>query len=242
MKKKKVKGTALVTGAAIRIGKEIAIALAYDGYNIALHYNTSAKEAKKTKSEIERLGVFCELFQADLNDRKTYAPLVKKVLAKFPDCNILINNASIFERANFAETDEDIFDRHMTINFKAPFFLSQAFAKKCRAGQIINILDNKITKDIGAFFAYLLSKKSLAAFNRMAARELAPNIRVNGIAIGTTGISKSLKAGDIEKKREILPMKEEVKIEHITRTLIDVINSRHLTGQCIFVDGGENLL
>lgn len=242
MQKDKSKGTVLITGGAVRIGRAMALTLASAGYNIVIHYNTSKSEAQETKKEIEKIGAVCGLIQADLNDAKQYIKMMDKVFTLFPTCNILINNASIFERGSFVETDEDLFDRHMTINFKAPFFLSQAFSKCCRDGLIVNILDSYVTKETGAYFSYLLSKKALYSFNRMAAKALAPNIRVNGIAIGTTEISKNIKSEDLKKKRDILPLREEVKIKHITHTLMDVVNNHYITGQCIFVDGGDHLL
>lgn len=236
------KGTVLITGGAKRIGRAMALTLAGAGYNIIIHYNKSKDEAKQTKEEVEKLGAICGLVQADLDDSKQYKSMMEKAFTLFPSCNILINNASIFERGSFLETTEELFDRHMNINFKAPFFLSQAFSKCCRNGLIINVLDSYITKETGAYYAYLLSKKSLYSFNRMAAKALAPHIRVNGIAIGTTEISKNLKGGDLKKKRDTLPLKQEVKVKHVTHTMMDIINNHYITGQCVFVDGGDHLL
>ncbi len=233
---------AIVTGGAIRIGREIALSLAEEGYAIALHYHGSKKEATETAKEIEAKGVKCALFNADLSDSKSYQTLIEKTFKTFPQCNLLVNNASIFERGKFLATDETLFDRHMDINFKAPFFLTQHFAKRAKKGQVITMLDTKITKTTGTYFAYLLSKKALAEFTRMAAKSLAPHIRVNGIALGATDISRDLTP---QYRKQLLarnPLRALVSLEQITEVIRFLIHSEGITGQWIFLDGGEQLL
>src|SRR3989338_8191361 len=172
----------LITGAAKRIGKSIALLLAVLGFDVAVYYNRSKKEALQTAGEIESYGVRCELFSCDLSSEKNVRPLVSAVLKKFPNLSLLINSASIFEKSSL--TDSRAFDRHFRVNFKTPYILSSEFAKICKQGQIINILDTHITQNKSAFAAYLLSKKSLADFTKLAAVEFAPHIRVNAIAPG----------------------------------------------------------
>ena len=165
---------ALVTGAAVRIGKAITLDLAEMGYSIALHFNSSRAEAEKLCRSIEALGAACEIFKADLtnpNELENLIPTVKKI---FPKLSLLVNNAAVFQKAPLKQTDRKLFDSHFDLNFKAPFFLSSDFARVCKKGQIINILDTRITRNRSSHFAYTLSKKALADFTRLAAAELAP--------------------------------------------------------------------
>lgn len=236
------KPTALVTGGAKRIGRAIALALAEKGYNIALHYNHSKDDVIATRSAVEAKGVSCHIFHADLKDSGSYKKLVDTVFQLYPNCTLLVNNASIFERGSFLETTEELFDAHMDTNFKAPFFLTQAFSRCCRNGLVVNIVDSYVKRDTGAYFAYLLSKKALYNFNRMAARALAPGIRVNAIAIGTTDISNNITAQEIDKKKASTPLRGTVAIEEVTYTLLDIVHNPSITGECIFVDRGEHLL
>ncbi len=236
-------GAALVTGGAVRVGRVIAEALADAGYDIALHYHHSAKEAAETAEAICARGRKCTLFKADLGNSLEHKELMEKTFREFPECNLLVNNASIFERAEFMATDEDSFDRHLAINFKAPFFLTQYFAERTEKGQVINILDTYITKTTGAYFAYLLSKKSLAEFTRMAARALAPHIRVNGICPGTllTSSTYPTQAG-LEAAAKVLPLQRQPSLMDFTRALLFLITTPSITGECLFVDSGQQLL
>lgn len=238
----KPRPTALITGAAIRVGRGIAISLAEKGYNIALHYNTSKHEAEETAKTIRALGVECTLYKAELTETTSAKEMVAKVKQDFPSLNLLVNNASIFERISFKDTRESDFDRHMDINFKAPFFLTQAFAEMVEKGNIINLLDTYILFTNGGYFAYLLSKKALHELTRMAARELAPGIRVNAIAIGMTELNDNLDQSYISKRLKELPLHSEVSIEDITRTLHFLLEHKAMTGECIFVDYGGHLL
>lgn len=236
------KGTAFITGGAKRIGKALALALAAKGYHIALHYHHSEKEAEEVAALVRHAKGECQTFQADLQDFSTLEPLVKNIFATFPDCNLLINNASIFEQCSFIETTEEIFDRHMAINFKAPYFLTQAFAKHCAAGQVVNIIDSYVTKNKTPYFAYLLSKKALLALTQMAAMELGPALRVNGISPGITEISHEVRPDWLAKKTAVLPLQTIVKVSDIIAAVVQLTESPYLTGQVLSVDGGEHLL
>lgn len=236
------KGTALVTGGAVRVGKAIVHALAAAGYDIALHYNHSEQDATETAATIHALGRKCTLFHADLGDSKQYIPLIEKVFSAHPDCNVLVNNASIFERCDFMGTTEDIFDRHMGINFKAPFFLTQTFARCTDKGVIINLLDTYVTRTTGTYFAYLLSKKALQDLTLMAARDLGPGIRVNGICPGTLLPSPAHPTqADVDAKAAVMPLARASTLKDVTDTLMFLVESPFLTGECIFVDSGQKV-
>lgn len=238
-----MKQAALITGGAKRIGKVIALKLAKAGFDIALHYHTSKAEAEETAKEIRRLGVACELFQSTLSGEKDAAALIEDATNAFEYLNVLINNASIFERREFLETDEKFLDQTFGLNFKVPFFLTQHFAKTVTGkAHVVNMLDTYITRHNGHYFGYLLSKKSLAEFTKMAARELAPRIHVNGVCIGVTTLSENLKPDYVARKQRDLPEQKLVEPEEVAAAVLSLIESPYLNGQLLFVDSGDQLL
>ncbi|NDF11401.1 MAG: SDR family oxidoreductase [Proteobacteria bacterium] len=232
---------ALVTGAGKRMGSAIARMLAEEGYDIALHCHTSMKEAKATADAIRKCGVRCEVFTADLR-KGGYQTLMQKVFKTFPNLTLLINNASLFERKAFMETTEADYDANMAVHLKAPLFLTQEFSRKVKKGQVLNIVDTYVTKTTPAYFAYLLSKKALYEFTRMAARALSPNIRVNAVAPGTTLQSKDMSAQHRKKKEATLPMAALIEFNDVVEAVRFIINQPKITGECLFVDSGEQLL
>jgi NAD(P)-dependent dehydrogenase (short-subunit alcohol dehydrogenase family) len=232
--------TALITGSAKRVGKAIALALAADGWNLALHHNSTSPD--KTIAEIAKFGVkFCTI-KADLNIHAEVLRVVAEANAQLGEISLLVNNASIFEKCSFAETNEDIFDRHMNINFKAPFFLSQAFAAQTSAGQIINLSDTRVTDNKTTYFAYLHSKKALSNLTKMLAVELAPHVRVNEICIGITELSDNHDQEFLNKKVAALPLQRKTTVAEICESILHFNKFDYLTGQSIFLDSGENLL
>ena len=239
-KKSLNKRAALVTGGAVRVGKAIALALAQEGYDIALHYNSSEKEALKTKKEIEKLGSACEIFKADISVAQNTKKLISDAAKKFPNLNVLVNSASIFEKASFLETDEDFFDRHFNVNLKAPFFLSKYFAER-KTGNIINILDTHVTSHKTSFFAYLLSKKSLRDLTLQLAAELGPKIRINAVAPGIILPSKGREDDYIKTLEKKLPLGKISSTKEVVESIKFILQS-NLTGQIIYTDGGRNLI
>jgi len=235
-------GTVLVTGGAKRIGRAISLALAERGCNIALHYNTSRDDAEQLYAAIRDAGRQCELFQCDLNDMQAVQSLMNRVFDAFPDCNILINNASVFPRAGIQESDEAMFDRTFNINFKAAFFLSRDFAAGCERGQIINILDTKIAGNFTQYFVYSLTKKAMADFTRMAARALGPNIRVNGVCPGLILPPPGQTDAYLDRLAERIPMRRKGSTADVVAAVVHLLENDFTTGQYIFADGGEHLL
>jgi len=235
------KGAALVTGGARRIGAAIARALAQDGYDIALHYRTSAESAEGIAEEIEGLGRRCRLFRCDLNRHDETTGLIPGVREQFPRLNVLINNASIFEPGTLAGTGRDLFERHFNINFKAPFFLTRAFAEGCEHGQIINILDTRVSRSDQHHAAYTLSKKALLELTRMAARELGPAIRVNGVSPGMILPPPGGVVDELERRSAGLPLKRIGDTANLVAAVRFLLENPFITGECIYVDGGEHL-
>ncbi len=231
-----------MTGAAKRIGREIALALSALGFDIALHYHESLKEARETAQEIKQDGNRCELFPFDLSRENGLREFFRHTAKKFPHLSLLINSASIFEKSRVISSDADSFNRHLNINFKAPLVLSREFARFCRQGQIINILDTHITDNKTAYFDYLLSKKLLTEFTKMAAVEFAPNIRVNAIAPGLILPPKKESNSYLSRLARQIPLKRKGTVDSIAQTVSFLINNDYVTGQIIYVDGGEHLL
>lgn len=233
---------ALITGGAKRVGKGIAQYLAAHGYDIALHYNASKIEAEETAQAITAKGAVCTLFQADLTDPGAYDPLIAKAKAAFPQLTALVNNASAFDRGHFLESEDMLFRTLFRSNFEAPVFLTRAFARQVEQGAVVNMLDTCITQNKHSHFYYLLTKKALHEFTRMAAVELAPHIRVNGVAPGY--ILPSEYWGDEYRKQleARLPMKKIATAEDVAQAVHVLLSTPSLTGQVLFVDGGEHLL
>ena len=235
------KKAALITGGAKRIGKAIALHLAENGFDIALHYNTSEFDAEEVKKEIKNKGQNCVIFQYNLSNIQNISSLINEVKQSFPSLSLLINNASIFEKRSFIETNLDFFENHFNINFKAPFFLSQNFAKTFKKGHIINLLDTNITRDHTKYFVYNLTKKTLSEFTKIAAAELAPDIRVNAIAPGPTLPPLNKEKEYLEHEQDSVPLKRWGTLSEILQSIDFLTKNEYITGQCLFVDSGNHL-
>lgn len=237
-----MKKAALITGAAARLGKATALHFAANGYDIALHYNTSQKEAEETANEIRELGAACQLLQADLADNANYELLIEKAAKAFPALSVLVNNASVFDRGGFLESDQALFAKVQQTNFTAPVFLTQAFAKRQKKGCVVNLLDTMVSQYRHAHFFYLLSKKSLLEFTKMAAVELAPDICVNGVCPGYILPAPGYDRAFQQKLEARLPLGKIATPEDIAQAVFLMVSNPALTGQVLFVDGGESLL
>ena len=236
------KRAALITGGAERLGKASALKLADMGYDIALHFNTSAKNAISTSEEIKKQGVGCEIFAGNLGSEAETSHLLSKAQASFPHLNTLINNASVFSPSQFKNEEIKDFSVNFDINLKAPYILMNQFAKTIKKGQIINFLDTNIAKNKITHFSYLLSKKTLLDLTKLAAVDLAPSIRVNAIAPGLILPPKGKDDAFLNERAKDIPLKHKGKITNITQTIEFLIHNDFLTGQVIFVDGGEHLI
>ena len=233
--------TAIITGAAKRVGRAIALHLAGEGYNIALHYNRSAEAAKQTQQEIQQQGVRCHLFQADLSQQSQYVALIENIAEAFDSVDVLINSASTFARKPLAETTPDFFHTHFTINFIAPYFLIQHFARFCQTGQVINLLDTMIKTYPKKFSVYILAKKSLAELTQLAAKELAPNIRVNGIAPGHVLPPANSDEVYVNKVIEKTLIKKLGSPRAVVQAVDFFLKNEFVTGEIVHVDGGYQL-
>lgn len=241
MKKANI-GAVLVTGGAKRIGQEICMDLAQLGYKIALHYNSSKQQAINTAKKINNQGGYCELFSCDLSDTRETQRLIAQVYKSFPTFNLLVNSASIFIPNTFGATNLELFDSHWAINFKAPYILSCEFARLVKKGQIINFIDTNSVKYQSRYHDYLLTKKALAEFTKMAAVSWGPSIRVNGISPGMILPPVNSQKEDRLDRAKKIPLKKVGNTKYILKTLEYLIENTYLTGQIIAVDGGEQLV
>ncbi len=233
---------ALVTGGAKRIGQAIALSLAAQGYSIALHYYTSKAAAEKTAQAIKNLNVDCQIFPADLTDLQSTQNFVKRVFTHYSKIDVLVNNASLFQPSTLKKGDLKQFENDMAVHVRVPFLLISQFAKRYKAGNIINILDTRISDAKAPRFSYLLAKKALAELTTMAALELAPAIRINGIAPGLILAPEGEKQSYLQRLTQRIPLRKKGELQHITQSIEFLLNNDFLTGQIIYVDGGEHLI
>lgn len=236
---------ALITGGAKRIGREIAILLALKGYDLLISYNNSKKEAEKLAGEIaKKYQVKIEIFKCDLTDTAQAKKLINFAKDNFKNLNLLINNASIFNRSKFLEGHENELLANLNIHLISPLILAKEFAKFAKKNaQIINMVDKNIVRYDTAYFHYLLSKKALAESTKMLALELAPNIRVNAIAPGfiINPIDNGISQNEIEKIIKKIPLEKKGEIKNIVQSVEFLLENNFVNGQIIFVDGGASL-
>ncbi len=212
------------------------------GYDVAVHYSSSAEKAWATRRDIlSEYDVKCEIFRADFSNEQETQKLIPDVTSVFR-ISCLVNNASIFHENSFSDKGTSGLTAFFDINLRAPYILTKQFAEIAPEGaSIINILDTKIAKATTRHFDYLLSKKFLAVFTRQAAMELAPKIRVNGIAPGIILPPEGKDEEYIERMAESIPLQKRGFPGNIINSVDFFIKDNFVTGQIIFNDGGENL-
>ena len=235
--------TALITGGSKRVGKAMAKHLASRGWNIVIHYNASEKPAAELELELQKKyprQKFTRI-QTDLANESEVEGLTRAVISNIGPFHLLINNASIFQQAYLSKTTSKLFDDHISVNLRAPLLLIRDFANHCKTGNIINLVDTRITTNKTNFAAYSLSKKALWHLTQMAALEFAPHIRVNAIAPGVTLPPEDKNEDYLWALAEKIPMKKPGGTGPILKSIDFILENIHLTGQLIFADGGENL-
>lgn len=236
--------TALVTGAAKRLGRAIALALADHGWDIALHYHRSADAAEATAGEIRARGRCCLLVQADLGRESEVEQVIPRINADLGPLSCLVNNASVFEMDKIDTVSRDSWDRHIETNLRAPLVLSQAFARQLPAGtngNIINLLDQRVWKLTPYFLSYTIAKMGLWTLTRTLALGLAPRIRVNGIGPGPTLPSPRQSEEQFQAQSAAMPLGHGASAEEIAAAVLYILSAPSMTGQMIALDGGEHL-
>lgn len=238
------KKSVLITGAGKRIGRAIALDLASQGWGVAVHYFTSKDAADDVVTDITRQGGRAVAVQANLGVEAETSGLVPAAVEHVGPLTALINNASVFERDEVDSADRESWDRHMETNLRAPFVLSQAFARQLpveERGCIINILDQRVWSLTPHFTSYTLSKASLWTLTQTLAMALAPRIRVNGIGPGPTLKNDRQSEEHFTAQWENVPLQRPTAPEEICQTIRFILNAPALTGQMIALDGGEHL-
>ena len=233
---------ALVTGAAHRIGRAIALSLAGMGYGIVVHYNESMSEAQSLCREIEHKKVKAWPVRADLGKPGGSTDLIDKSLRQCGRLSVLVNNASIFPADTLENMTLTDFNRNMLVNAWAPLNVSRAFAKTARKGAIVNILDARRPGQDRSHAAYSISKHALAAITHLCASEFAPNIRVNAVAPGLILPPAGKDMSYMEKLKDRVPLKTYGDPQDIADAVAFLVKSRYITGEILHVDGGRNRL
>ena len=234
----------LITGAATRVGKAIALHFAERGWNIGLHYFRSSSKAKKLKKIIEENNVKVALIKADLKNSKQTEKIVPLARKKLGTIDCLVNNAALFEKDDIANFSIKSWNDHLNINLLAPAILTKQFAKqasKKSVSNIVNIIDQRIFKLTPFFMSYTISKSGLQTLTKTMAMRLGPNIKVNAIAPGPTIKSKRQTDRHFKNQVRSTLLKKSVKLEDICNSVEFLINNSSVTGQIIAVDSGQNL-
>jgi NAD(P)-dependent dehydrogenase (short-subunit alcohol dehydrogenase family) len=234
--------TALITGAAKRLGSKTAHTLADEGVNIIVHYNKSEQEAKELSLEIKNKGVKSWTIKADFDIKEEYESLIDRSLRISNNIDILINNASIFPQDTLDSITFENLSENIRVNTWVPLFLNREFSKKIKRGAIINMLDTR-TKDPDTnwHLSYNLSKNLLETLTKMLALKFAPDITVNGIAPGLILPPEGKGEEFLKKIKNTVPLNRTGISSDISQAMIFLLKSEFITGQVIYVDGGRHL-
>lgn len=239
--------TVMVTGGAKRIGLTICQFFAKNGYNIALHYNSSTELAQKAKTELEdKFPIECQIFQGNLTNPKDAKTCINSAISHFGQIDALINNASFFEESSFIDTTFESLIANFNVHYFSPFVLCQEFSKqpKLQNGLIVNIIDSNHPRIQTKHFAYLQAKKALLELTNHLAASLAPKIRTNAISPGfiipeeNTTITEAYTTHKLKQ----IPLKSQGSTADITKAIECLLNSTYINGQNLYVDGGSHLL
>jgi pteridine reductase len=233
----------LITGAALRVGRHLALSVARAGGDVVIHYGHSEAPAESLADEIRGLGRKANLLQADLDDPAQVSNLVPKAF-EFGSVYALVNNAAIFGSLSWQATSLEDWNRHLMVNLTAPFLLSQSFARLLPSnhkGRIVNLLDWRALRPAADHIPYTISKSALAALTHSLAVALAPQISVNGLALGAV-----LPPSEGEAPPNILknvPAGRWADLDEVGQTLLFLLDGpEYITGEIIHVDGGRHLI
>ena len=244
--------TALVTGGARRVGAVLCRGLAADGWHVVVHFNASRADAERLVNDIHAAGGSAEALGCDLSDAEAVTGLMGRAGEGAPPLGLLVNNAALFEGDSLESLTAGQIDRHHAVNVRAPALLSRAFAeivgRQAAEGIaprtdccIVNLLDNKVFGPNPDYLSYSLTKFALHGMTQMLAMELAPDIRVAGIAPGVTLPSGPQTGEEFERSQKSLMLGRGSTPEQILAALRFILAAPAFTGQCITIDGGQVL-
>ncbi|HIJ64011.1 MAG TPA: SDR family oxidoreductase [Rhodospirillaceae bacterium] len=236
--------TALITGAAQRIGRAMALALAADGWTVAVHYRTSSTAAEALLADIARAGGHGIGLAADLAREDEVLGLVPRAVDSLGPLGLLVNNASQFEPDEALTVTRGSWDSHLEANLRAPFVLTQSFAAQLpedAGGNVVNIIDQRVWNLTPHFISYTLSKAGLWTLTQTLALALAPRIRVNAIGPGPTLPSARQTAQQFDRQCRAMPLRRGAGPDEIAQALLFILGAPSMTGQLITLDGGQHL-
>lgn len=237
--------TVLITGAAKRIGRQIALDLADDGWDVVVHYNRSASEAEDLVRLVRAKGRNATAVQGNLADQDIGEKLIARSVESIGPLTALINNASKFEFDRVGTLGAELWQSHMDINLRAPVMLAQAFAKQLPTlenGNIINLIDQRVWRLNPLFFSYTIAKSGLWTATRTLAQALAPRIRVNAIGPGPALPSSRMGDEDFAKQESLTLLGRGTSPVEISQTVKFILSQPGITGQMIALDGGQHLV
>lgn len=235
---------ALVTGGARRLGRALALTLAGQGFDVAIHYADSAEAAEATATEIRALGRRAATLRADLSQEAETEALIPAAIAALGPIGVLVNNASTFERDEWRDATRASWDLHMEPNLRAPFRLTQLFAQQlpeAAEGVVVNMIDQRVWSLTPHFMSYTISKAGLWAMTQTMALALAPRIRVNGIGPGPALPSPRQSEEQFARQSAGTPLRRGTSPEEIARALLAILSLPSMTGQMLALDGGQHL-
>lgn len=237
--------TALVTGGARRIGKHLVLALAEAGARVIIHYHNSQRAASETAEQARELGAAASLVQGDLADPAVAGQVVSLAAQLDGPVDILVNNASVFAAGEMRATSLQEWDHNHAVNLRAPFLLSQVFARQLPAGvagDIINLNDFRALRPGADHFPYTISKVGLHGLTRSLAQALAPQIRVNELALGAVLPPENEGEDYLHVLREEIPTRRFSKPKEVAATMLFLLTNPAITGQTVCIDGGRHLV
>ena len=230
--------TAIITGGAVRLGKALACHLVDQGWNLALGYNSS--DPGEVVRHAQTAGVKCQAYPGDLSDVAFAEGLVQQVASDFKDVSLLINCAANFIQENVEHTSTQTLVDSMALNLMSPYLLMREYKKQVGQGMIVNILDERITKNIPTFAAYSVSKVALEHATKLAAVEWGATVRVNAIAPGLILPPAGKGQEYLDKNKKNVPTQTHGDVSDLTRALDYLIASPFVNGEILFVDGGSS--
>jgi len=236
---------ALVTGAGKRLGREIALTLARQGWDVAVHCRASRDEAEATAADIRAMGRRAAVLCADLSDETATRALVPQAVAELGQLDALVNSASTFEYDTAATFTYAMLERHLRANTAPAIVLSQALADhvagRLAEGAVVNLLDQKLWNPNPDFISYTLSKAALESATTLLALSLAPRVRVVGVAPGLTLTSEWLQGAQFEQAHKLSPLGRSSTPHDVAATVAFALANRSITGTTLLVDGGQHL-
>ena len=233
----------LVTGAAQRIGRDIALDLAANGWRVAVHYRSAATEADATVAAIRAAGGQAQAFGADLAFEAQCEALVPAVHRAFGRVDAVVNNASLFEYDDVATFSLARMEAHWRANTAPAILLARALYSHCGrdGGVVINLLDQKLWNPNPDYLSYTLSKAALEAANTLLAQALAPRLRVCGVAPGVTTLSGEMSPREFDAAHRKTPLQRSSTAQDVARAVRFLLDAKAITGTTLLVDGGQHL-